>query len=159
MTGILQLLAEAESCGIQKLVVGAVVHHGGQILILRRSAGDDFLPGIEELPSGGVEEGESLLAALHRELAEEIGWTGPVTLDPGFVSKFDYLSGSGRRARQFTFGVPYNGGPIVLSEEHTSARWIEPKGAASADLSEETLQVVRDWAASQLFWPPGLRPS
>ncbi|NED53759.1 NUDIX domain-containing protein, partial [Micromonospora aurantiaca] len=49
---------------------------GGRVLILRRSVDDPFMAGIEELPSGGVEPGEDLIAALGRELAEEIGWAG-----------------------------------------------------------------------------------
>ncbi|MEV4004300.1 NUDIX domain-containing protein [Actinomadura sp. NPDC049753] len=130
---IQQLHADADRDGITKLVVGAIVHAGGQVLILRRSAEDTFMGGIEELPSGGVEPGENLLTALERELAEEIGWTGSLTLDPGFVTHFDYISGSGRNARQYTFGVSHHGRPIVLSAEHTAYRWLRPAELADSD--------------------------
>ncbi|MEU0569471.1 NUDIX domain-containing protein [Nonomuraea sp. NPDC005983] len=144
-----QLLDDAGQDGITKVVAGAVVHSGGRVLILRRSATDDFLPGIEELPSGGVEDGEGLLAALRRELAEEIGWTGPLVLDVGFVTHFDYVSGSGRRARQFTFGLAHDGRPVTLSAEHASARWIVPQDVDDTDLTNESIQAIRDWAAAQ----------
>ncbi|XRQ09285.1 NUDIX domain-containing protein, partial [Actinomadura welshii] len=76
-----RLHSDADRDGVIKLVVGAIVHANGQVLILRRSTEDAFMAGIEELPSGGVEQGENLLTALERELAEEIGWTGPLILD------------------------------------------------------------------------------
>lgn len=140
-----RLVADADHDGVSKLVVGAIVHSGGRVLILRRSP-DDFLPGIEELPSGGAEPGENLADALARELAEEIGWTGPVSLDPCFVTHFDYRSGSARLARQFTFGLSHDGRPVVLSAEHTGFRWIDPEGLDASDLTAETAQTIRDWA-------------
>lgn len=140
--------ADAERDDIAELVVGAVVHTGGQVLILRRSADDAFMAGIEELPSGGVEPGENLLTALERELAEEMGRTGPLRLTPGFVTHFDYVSGSGRKSRQYTFGVAHNDGPIVLSAEHTGYRWLHPTDLADSDVTPETAQTIRAWAAS-----------
>lgn len=147
---VLRLLDDADLDGIQKLVVGAVVHSGGQVLIVRRSNDDPFLAGIEELPSGGVEPGEDPLTALRRELAEEIGWSGPLTLDPGFVSHFDYVSGSGRKARQYTFGLAHDGRPISLSAEHTGYRWLTPEALDDSDVTDETARTVRDWAATVL---------
>jgi 8-oxo-dGTP diphosphatase len=145
---IQQLHADADRDGITKLVVGAIVHADGRVLILRRSAEDAFMAAIEELPSGGVEPGENLLTALERELAEEIGWTGPLTLDPGFVTHFDYISGSGRKARQYTFGLAYHGRPIVLSAEHTAHRWLSPAKLTDSDVTDETAQAIRVWTAS-----------
>ena len=142
---IQQLYVDANRDGIAKLVIGAIVHTEGQVLILRRSAKDTFMAGIEELPSGGVEPGENLLTALERELAEEIDWADELTLDPGFVTHFDYISGSGRRARQYTFGVPHQGRPIVLSSEHTAYRWLDPADLADSDVTAETAQAIRDW--------------
>ncbi|WP_211258896.1 NUDIX domain-containing protein [Spirillospora albida] len=140
------LVDDADRDGVEKLVVGAVVHTGGRVLILRRSGDDTFLPGIEELPSGGVEPGEDLLTALRRELTEEIGWTGRPVLDPGFVARFDYTSGSGRRARQYTFGLAYHQQPITLSAEHTTYRWLAPVDVDGSDITDETAQTIRDWA-------------
>ncbi|TDC54851.1 NUDIX domain-containing protein [Actinomadura sp. KC345] len=145
---IRQLHADADRDGITKLVVGAIVHTDGQVLILRRSVEDTFMAGIEELPSGGVEPGESLYTALERELGEEIGWAGPLILDPGFVARFDYISGSGRRARQYTFGAPHQGQPIVLSIEHTAYRWLHSTDLADSDVTVETARVIREWIDS-----------
>ncbi|WP_254715697.1 NUDIX hydrolase [Actinomadura sp. NAK00032] len=145
---VLQLHNDAERDGITKLASGAIVHAEGEVLILRRCAEDDFMAGIEELPSGGVEPSENLLTALQRELTEEIGWTGALTLDPGFVAHFDYISGSSRKTRQYTFAVPHQGQPIVLSREHTAYRWLHPTDLPDSDLTPETAQAIRAWAAS-----------
>jgi len=70
--------------GVQQQVVGAVIAHAGQILILRRNA-EDFLGGTWELPSGKVDPNEDLFAALRREVAEETGLTiarSPTTSGP-----------------------------------------------------------------------------
>ncbi len=48
----LQLHNETERDGVTGLVAGAIVHADGRVLVLRRSAEDDFMAGIEELPSG-----------------------------------------------------------------------------------------------------------
>lgn len=146
MTHLEPLLDSAGREGIGKFVVGAVIHSAGQVLILRRSTSDSYLPGIEELPSGGVEPGEDLMTALARELGEEIGWMGPLSTDPGFVATFDYVTGSGRRARQYTFSVAYRGQSIALSAEHTSHRWIHPVEAGDSDLTVESAQTIREWA-------------
>ncbi len=142
-----QLTGDAGRDGITKLVVGAIVHSGGQVLTVRRSAADPFMPGIDELPSGGVDDGEDLLDALARELAEEIGWTGASRAGPSFAGTFDYLSGSGRKTRQFTFALAHDGTPITLSSEHSAHRWIDPADLDGTGLTDETAQTIRDWAA------------
>lgn len=137
---------EAGRDGIDKLVVGAVVYDGDRVLLLRRAA-DDFMGGIEELPSGGVEPGEDLLAALARELTEEIGWSNPV--DGGFVSTFDYTSGGGRKARQVTFAVPYRGANVVLSAEHEAHRWVSLAELGGTDVTPETRATITEWASAR----------
>jgi 8-oxo-dGTP diphosphatase len=140
-----QLIDGAGHDGIDKLVVGAVVHHASRVLIVRRTSGD-FMSGIEELPSGGVEPDEDLLAALARELAEEVGWSGTLITDPGFVSHFDYVSASGRAARQFTFAVAAPDRKVTLSGEHTEYRWIDPAEAEHSDLTPESIRTIHRWA-------------
>jgi 8-oxo-dGTP diphosphatase len=56
------------------LVVAGLVVRDGRVLITQRRA-DQALPLQWELPGGKVEPGESPVAALARELAEEIGVT------------------------------------------------------------------------------------
>jgi 8-oxo-dGTP diphosphatase len=142
-----RLREDATRDGIQKLVVGAIVHDRGRVLVVRRS-GTDFMGGIEELPSGGVERGEDLLAALGRELREEIGRRGCLRVDDGFVSTFDYVSGSGHKARQFTFAVAHDCRSVRLSGEHSEYRWLAPADLGGSDVTDETAATIREWAAA-----------
>jgi 8-oxo-dGTP diphosphatase len=54
------------------VVAGVIRRDDGRVLITQRLA-DDTLGGYWEFPGGKVEPGEELKAALHRELAEELG--------------------------------------------------------------------------------------
>lgn len=53
-------------------VTAGVLATAGRVLICQRAAGG-YHPGQWEFPGGKVEAGESLEAALHRELQEELG--------------------------------------------------------------------------------------
>ncbi|MFI5920172.1 NUDIX hydrolase [Streptomyces anulatus] len=84
------LIHAADAVGITKHVVGAVIPDAeGKVLLLHRTA-DDYLGGLWELPSGGVDAGETLTEALRREVAEEAGLT--VTAIGAYLGHFDYLS-------------------------------------------------------------------
>jgi 8-oxo-dGTP pyrophosphatase MutT (NUDIX family) len=52
--------------------VGCVVRHGGKLLLLKRAGAKSF-PGRWGVPSGKVEENETELQAVVRELFEETG--------------------------------------------------------------------------------------
>lgn len=118
-----RLADEAERDDIVQLVVGAVVRDGQGVLLLHRPA-DDFMGGIYELPSGKVDPGEDLYTALVREVKEETGLdVADVTDVTDYLGHFDYLSGSGKASRQFTFAVEVvTTVPIVLTE-HDEHRW------------------------------------
>lgn len=134
----------AQADGVEKFVVGAVVHSCGAVLVVRRSELDDYLPGIEELPSGGVEAGEMLAEALDRELLEEVGF-GAGAIDDEFLEQFDYLSAAGRLTRQFTVSVPLKDRAVRLSDEHIAARWIMAGVVIDTSCTPETQGVLESW--------------
>jgi 8-oxo-dGTP diphosphatase len=116
-----ELVAQADADGVQQLVVGGIVRDGDAVLLLQRPE-DDFMGGIFELPSGKVEPGETLDAALVREVKEETGLD--VSAISHYLGSFDYTSGSGKKSRQFNFAVDVAAaGPVVL-QEHDSFRWV-----------------------------------
>lgn len=117
---ITQLTEQAELDGIVQLVVGAVVADGDRILLLKRPA-DDFMGGIFELPSGKVEPGEGLDAALYRETKEETGLVLDEVID--YLGHFDYTSGSGKPTRQFNFAVKTTATEPVVLTEHDEFHW------------------------------------
>ncbi|MEU1311036.1 NUDIX domain-containing protein [Streptomyces cinnamoneus] len=122
-TALLDDLARAaERDGITKTVVGAVIANAeGKVLLLHRPA-DDYLGGLWELPSGGVDDGEDLIEALRREVAEETGLT--VTAVDDYLGHFDYRSGSGRATRQFNFTAMVLGDMVRLTE-HDAHLWAD----------------------------------
>lgn len=114
------LVAEANRDGIAQLVVGAVIADGDRVLLLQRPV-DDFMGGLWELPSGKVDPGERLDAALRREVKEE---TGLDLADvAAYLGSFDYTSGSGKPSRQFNFTVTTTQTAPVRLTEHDRHAW------------------------------------
>lgn len=115
------LLEKALEDGIEKTVVGGiVVDKENNILILTRKQ-DDFMGGIDELPSGKMEPNENIYEALVREIKEESN----LDIDKvvSYISSFDYLSGSGKKTRQFNFAVKVKNTKDVVLTEHDSYMW------------------------------------
>ena len=114
------LMREAQDNGINRYVVGAVIQRDSSVLLLERPK-DDFMGGIYELPSGRVEDGESLDIALHREVEEETGLK--IREIKRYLGHFDYESKSGRKTRQFNFAVTI-GEPLEIKlQEHDNYAW------------------------------------
>ncbi|MGH8903259.1 MAG: NUDIX hydrolase [Egibacteraceae bacterium] len=115
-----ELVIRAKADGIDRLVVGAVIVRDGQVLLLRRPA-RDFMGGVYELPSGGVETDEDLADALIREVKEETGLAVPELTR--YLGSFDYTSASGRPTRQHNFAVTVQTALDVVLTEHDHAAW------------------------------------
>ncbi len=113
-------MEEAKRSGISRYVVAAVITKNSEVLLLRRPE-SDFMGGIYELPSGKVEEGESLGDALHREVEEE---TGLRTKKIGrHLGHFDYESKGGEMTRQFNFAVEVGETMKIELSEHEQYLW------------------------------------
>lgn len=134
------LVRAADADDVTKRVVGAVItDDASRVLLLHRPAAD-FLGNLWELPSGGVEPGETLAAALEREVVEETGLT--VTSIDRYLGHFDYVSGSGRSTRQFNFTATVSGSEVRLTE-HDACEWAEPTGLHKT--SEAVRTVLAAW--------------
>jgi 8-oxo-dGTP diphosphatase len=103
------------------LCVGAAIFRGDQLLLLRRAPSQRFLPGAWDIPGGHVEDGETLVEALRREVREEtrlpvkIGrpfhaWTYGVR---GRVVEVDFL---GRTTSRLV--------PRLNPREHSEFAWV-----------------------------------
>lgn len=117
------LLEQAKHDGIEKLTTGGLVTNlHNQVLVVKRRA-DDFMPNIYELPGGTLEDGESIVECVVRELEEETGIRFSSVED--LLPTFDYRSNSGKKTRQFSFVliVPDNF-TITLSPEHVDYKWV-----------------------------------
>lgn len=137
------LLKAARDAEINRFVVGAVVWRDNKALILKRAA-NDFMGGIYELPSGRVEEGESLIQALRRELLEE---TGLEIVEETYLSFFDYLSKSGRKTRQFNYIAKTASYDVKLSEEHEAVAWAAIDDLSNFNVTKPVIDTIKDAAA------------
>lgn len=110
---------------IQKCIV---VRGDGRILALKRAADDHSRGGNWDLPGGGYEQGENIIAAVKREVLEEAGLTAK-TVSPIFVDNHMNVK-EGFFAGLNVFGVCYVSrdweGEVTLSDEHTEYRWVTP---------------------------------
>ncbi len=134
-----ELLTETQAAGIHRVVVGGVITRDGKALLLQRSA-DDYMGGIFEVPSGEVEEGETLLQALEREVLEETGLL--TTQVNAYLGAFDYLSGSGQQTRQLNFEIAVHLSAIVLTE-HDAFVWAGKTDLDTYPLSDQIRELVR----------------
>src|SRR4051812_37384450 len=107
----------------QTIFVNALIHNAQQqVLVVRRSIKDSFLPGYLELPGGRVEPGEPLEHALGRKLSQELALSSEVPLYFCSLARTDH-AGPYVRA---VFEVAYNQKEdIRLSGAHHEYIWID----------------------------------
>lgn len=121
MKDYMYLLEEGKEDEIEKNVVGAIiVDINGKILIMTRKT-DDFMGGIDELPSGNMEKNEDIITALTREVKEETNLELEKILY--YVDSFDYKSGSGKNARQYNFAIKVKNTDNIILTEHDAYSW------------------------------------
>jgi 8-oxo-dGTP diphosphatase len=138
------LITEADKVGIERLVVGALLVRKSRVLLLRRNPAE-FMGGMFELPSGQVEEGETLKGALKREVKEETGLA--IKTIQKYLGSFDYKSGSGKPTRQFNFNAePFPGKPKPSPTEHDMYQWIGPQEIHRINISDNVDILLR------VFW-------
>jgi 8-oxo-dGTP diphosphatase len=93
----------------------------GRILVLKRSGG--AAPGAWYTPGGVLDPGETPEQCARRELLEETGLapTGPLEL-VGLIPMHVY----GAPSFLVAYACECRDGEVVLSAEHSAARWLEP---------------------------------
>ena len=116
------LIRKGEQEGIVKNVVGAIIlNEKNQVLIMSRKT-DDFMGGIDELPSGNMEQGENIYDAMIREVKEETNLD--VVNVKSYIGSFDYISGSGKKARQYNFVLDVKNTENIILTEHDEYNWL-----------------------------------
>jgi 8-oxo-dGTP diphosphatase len=140
-----QVLGRYAKAKVSRVTVGAILRRwsvkGPELLILRRIVSDEY-GGIEELPSGGVEPGETLGDAIRRETVEETGIA--LTGTGSYLFDFIYPSRRGVTAQlNFLFDVPEDSLVKIDATEHDSYRWIVSAQLDDSDLSPEIKRELR----------------
>jgi 8-oxo-dGTP diphosphatase len=124
--------------GIQRLVVGAMlvgtVEGRTQALLLTRRDDVEY-GGLEELPSGGIEPGETLTEGLVREVAEETGMQMAAVRE--FLTYFVYESDRGRTLQlNYLVDVPSLQVIRLDDREHVDFRWVTERQLSTTNATD-----------------------
>ena len=123
-----------------QLAVSAAIFRDGKILLVRRAGAP--ARGLYSLPGGRVEFGESLHAALHREVAEETGLKIEII---GLAGWREVLPGTGGGGHYLimSFAARWSSGEPVLNEELDDFRWLGPDALGDLNLTAGLPEVIR----------------
>jgi 8-oxo-dGTP diphosphatase len=132
-----------------QLAVSAAIFRDGKILLVRRAGSP--ARGFYSLPGGRVEFGETLHAALHREIGEETGLRIDILDLAGWREVVPGAAGGGHYlimafAARWTFGDP------VLNDELDDFRWLAPDALGDLKITtglEEIIQSARRLLGAQ----------
>jgi 8-oxo-dGTP diphosphatase len=123
--------------------VGAAVFKGGEVLLVRR--GQEPAMNSWSLPGGLVELGETMEAAIHRELAEETGITVRL-LGIAAVLERIFPDPDGRIAYHYVlvdFLCDYLDGALTPRSDITAARFVPLSALSDFDLPHLTADIIR----------------
>jgi len=125
------------------IVVPVIRNDAGAFLICRMPPDRGVFPGLWGLPGGGIEPGETMLDALHREAREELGLT-IVSADPLFFKEARhskrYPDGSTQMVHMIflLFDCRAAGGKVHLNEEFDAYAWVSPDQLGQFALNDQT---------------------
>ena len=144
------LLEEAQKDNIKKIVVGGIIlNRKREVLVVTRKP-HDFLGGIDELPSGHLEAGETILQGMAREIKEETGMD--IALIESYLNYFDYLSRSGKKTRQFNFVMIPKDDTRVILTEHNAYKWQTVQQAlANPKITDEVKSCLQIFNANEHY--------
>jgi len=126
----------------------ALVRWQGQILLVRR--GHAPLQGYWGLPGGGVELGETVEAAVVREVEEETGLRTRVTRFLGYTDAIEH--GEQGRVRWhyviLYFEAEPTGGHLKAADDADMVRWVTPAEAGALQLTDAVERCLT-WSAAE----------
>ena len=127
-----------------QLAVSAAIFRGGKILLVRRAR----FParGLYSLPGGRVEFGETLQAALHREIDEETSLRIEIIGLAGWREVVPETAGGGHYLIM-SFAARWASGEVVLNDELDDFRWLSPGSLGDLQFTpglQEMIQRAQD---------------
>jgi 8-oxo-dGTP diphosphatase len=121
-----------------QLAVSAAIFRDGKVLLVRRARSPGR--GFYSLPGGRVEFGESLHAALHREVDEETG------LEIGILGLAGWRevlpTAGGGHYLIMSFAARWIANEPALNEEHDDFKWLVPETLSGLKLTGGLPEVI-----------------
>ena len=102
-----------------KVIVGGIIEKNGKYLLVQEAKKKCYKKW--NFPAGHLDFNASLEQGAIREIKEETNLD--VKEVTSYVNSFDYISGSGKKARQYNFVVKVESTDEVLLTEHDSYKW------------------------------------
>jgi 8-oxo-dGTP diphosphatase len=123
-----------------QLAVSAAIFREEKILLVRRARSP--AKGVYSLPGGRVEFGETLHAALHREVDEETALKIEII---GLADWREVLPGSsgGGHYLIMSFAARWISGEPVLNDELDDSRWVAPDATGDLKLTGGLQEVIQ----------------
>ena len=132
---------------LQQACAGGFIRNKfGEILFVKRSENDSFLPGNWELPGGGVEYGENVEKTLSREIKEECR----LDIEVGFpMAVSDYCMKDDKKEIQrveiiFLCKLLNPTQAVVLSNEHSEYKWVFSNKISELELSSYMRDIINN---------------
>jgi len=122
-----------------QLAVSAAIFRDDNILLVRRARSP--AKGFYSLPGGRVEFGESLHAALHREIDEETGLRIEIAGLAGWREVLPATAGGGHYLIM-SFAARWTANDVVLNDELDDFKWLAPDGLGDLKLTGGLVEVI-----------------
>ena len=123
-----------------QLAVSAAIFRDGKILLVRRARSP--AKGFYSLPGGRVEFGETLHAALHREVDEETGLKIDIVDLAGWREVVPGTSGGGHYLIM-SFAARWNFGEPDLNDELDDFRWLAPDALGDLTITAGLQDIIQ----------------
>jgi 8-oxo-dGTP diphosphatase len=120
--------------------VSAAIFRDSKILLVRRARSPG--KGIYSLPGGRVEFGETLHAALHREVAEETSLKIEIADLAAWREVVPTAEGGGHYVI-LSFAARWQAADVVLNEELDDFRWISPDALGEFRITDGLPGVIQ----------------
>ena len=123
-----------------QLAVSAAIFRDDRILLVRRARSP--AKGFYSLPGGRVEFGETLHAALHREVGEETA----LKIDIVELAAWREVvpgTGGGGHYLIMSFAARWSGGEVVLNDEHDDHQWLAPDALGELKTTAGLQEVIQ----------------
>jgi 8-oxo-dGTP diphosphatase len=122
-----------------QLAVSAAIFRDDKILLVRRARSP--AKGFYSLPGGRVEFGESLQAALRREVDEETGLQIEIAGLAGWREVLPATAGGGHYLIM-SFAARWTANDVVLNDELDDFKWLAPDGLGDLKLTGGLIEVI-----------------
>ena len=122
-----------------QLAVSAAIFRDGKVLLVRRAKSP--ARGFYSLPGGRVEFGETLHAALHREVDEETALKIEIAGLAGWREVVPGVGGGGHYLI-LSFAARWIACEPLLNDEHDDFRWLTPDAIGDLEVTDGLQQII-----------------